>query len=172
MAPARVQHGDRRLEHVGLPHGATFPRCRSPARRPRRSPVRDGGRVRETARPTLSAFVCDALKTVVESGCRQRAFITATPGWSKWLESDDRSASSRADPNRKHRQSHCRKHRLGGAENTRARKYARFARTSLPTRPMPAQNKCPTAHPRIGRLPRPQYMYIYIYIYIYVCVYM
>ena len=57
------------------------------------------------------------------------------------------------------------------AENTaeaapkiRARKYARFARASLPTRPMPAQHKCPTAHPRIGRLPRPQYIYIYRYI--------
>ena len=44
------------------------------------------------------------------------------------------------------------------APKTRARKYARFARASLPTLPMPAQHKCPTAHPRIGRLPRPQYI--------------
>ena len=47
------------------------------------------------------------------------------------------------------------------APKTRARKYARFARTSLPTRPMPAKHKCPTAHPRIRRLPRPQNIYIY-----------
>ena len=80
--------------------------------------MRDGGRVRETARPTQPALVCDALKTVVESGCRQHVFNAATPGWSKWLESDDRSASSRAASDRKHRQRHCRKHRLGGAENT------------------------------------------------------
>ena len=37
--------------------GATAPRCRSPGRGPRRSPAREGGRGRETARPTQPALV-------------------------------------------------------------------------------------------------------------------